>query len=179
MTSLCLTTINICPEVSSTWLHPFSVFLSAYCSKISVGYVRLSIKNLQENLHWCSTRNPSINMPPSFLIRDILNLLNSLPIASDGVTGISNQQLVEWSTAYLNILCKGFPKQIALQVKKRRRTLKNRNYTSSSRFRKAKVLDELKLEVLKLQEEIVLLKNKLNSYYCDNDRVATTVPSNC
>lgn len=100
-------------------------------------------------------------MPTSFLIRDILNLPNSRP--SDGVTGISDHQLVEYSTAYLNVLCKGLPKEISVQVKKRRRTLKNRNYASSSRFRKAKILDELKLEVLKLKEEIVLLNNKIKN----------------
>lgn len=123
--------------------------------------MRLSIKNLWENLDRCGSTNPSIDMPTSFLIRDILNLPNSLP--SDGVTEISDQQLVEYSTAYLNILCKGLPKEIGAQVKKRRRMLKNRNYASNSRFRKAKILDELKLEVLKLNEEIVLLKKKLKN----------------
>lgn len=78
-------------------------------------------------------------MPTSFLIQDILNLPNSVP-SDAGVTGISDQQLVEYSTAYLNILCKGLPKEIGIQVKKQRWMLKNRNYASSSRFRKQKYL---------------------------------------
>ena len=147
-------------------IYPLSVFLCACCSKISVGHMRLSIKNLLENLHWCSTRNLSINMPTSFLTQDILNLPNQIPnslssdIEGSEVTRISDQQLVECSTTYLNILCKGLPKEISIQVKKQR-MLKNRIYASSLRFRKAKAFDELKLEVLKLKEEIVLLNNKL------------------
>ena len=69
------------------------------------------------------------------------------------------------SAAYLNILCKGLPKEIVRLVKKRRRMLKNRNYALSARFRRAKVLDELKLEVLKLKKRSVYWTKRCKNLY--------------
>ena len=71
-------------------------------------------------------------IPTSFLIQDILKLplADGMP-RKDGcqpVAEITNQLLVERSAAYLNILCKGLPKEIVRLVKKRRRMLKNRKY---------------------------------------------------
>lgn len=99
-------------------------------------------------------------MPTSFLIKDILNLQVLKP---DGLC-ISEKQLVQCSASQVNYLCKGLPKGTVEQIKKRRRTLKNRHYANSSRLRRFKKTKQLELEVKDLRQEIVRLKEKIHFY---------------
>ena len=100
-------------------------------------------------------------MPTSFLIKDILNLPQ---LESAEEPGISDRQLLQYSASKVNQLCKGLPKGTVKQIKKRRRTLKNRDYATSSRQRRLKKIKDLELQVQGLQKEVIRQKKELDLY---------------
>ena len=87
------------------------------------------------------------------------------------IASITDEQLSEYSARDINRLCKGYPEETVKQLKKRRRTLKNRGYASNSRVRRLQQKNELEttknqlqMEVQKLRQEVIEIK-KQRDYY--------------
>lgn len=97
-------------------------------------------------------------MPTSFLIKDILNLPE---LKSTEGMRISDVQLIQCSASEVNQLCKGLPEGTVKQIKKRRRTLKNRKYATSSRKRRLETTKQLEIEVQNLRQEVIRLKKHI------------------
>ena len=94
-----------------------------------------------------------------------------LPTTPTNILNISDDQLAEYSARDINRLCKGCPEEVVKQLKKRRRTLKNRGYASNSRVRRLQqktelesTKNQLQMEVQKLRQEIVEMR-KQRDYY--------------
>ena len=84
---------------------------------------------------------------------------------------ITDDQLAQYSARDINRLCKGCPEEVVKQLKKRRRTLKNRGYASNSRVRRLQQKNELEstknqlqMEVQKLRQDVVEMR-KQRDYY--------------
>ena len=78
-----------------------------------------------------------------------------------GLLQLTEEQLVSLSARDLNRLCRDLPEDVVKQLKKRRRTLKNRGYAYNSRVRRVsqknqleKERDELKKQISQLQERL-------------------------
>lgn len=87
------------------------------------------------------------------------------------VKGLTEEQLVSLSARDLNRICRDLPDDIIKQLKKRRRTLKNRGYAYNSRVRRVsqkntleKERDELKLQVAQLSERVRALVDEKNQW---------------
>ena len=87
------------------------------------------------------------------------------------ILNVSDDQLAEYSARDINRICKGCPEEVVKQLKKRRRTLKNRGYASNSRVRRLQQKTELEttktqlqFEVQKLRQEVVEMR-KQRDYY--------------
>lgn len=88
-----------------------------------------------------------------------------------GILNISDDQLSQYSARDINRICKGCPEEVVKQLKKRRRTLKNRGYASNSRVRRLQqktelesTKNQLQMEVQKLRQEVVEMR-KQRDYY--------------
>lgn len=82
-------------------------------------------------------------------------------IGGKGLLQLTEEQLVSLSARDLNRLCRELPEDVVKQLKKRRRTLKNRGYAYNSRVRRVsqknqleKERDELKKQISQLQERL-------------------------
>ena len=87
------------------------------------------------------------------------------------ILNISDDQLGQYSARDINRICKGCPEEVVKQLKKRRRTLKNRGYASNSRVRRLQQKTELEtsknqlqMEVQKLRQEVIEMR-KQRDYY--------------
>ena len=87
------------------------------------------------------------------------------------VNGLTEEQLVSLSARDLNRICRDLPDDVIKQLKKRRRTLKNRGYAYNSRVRRVsqkntleKERDELKLQVAQLSEKCRVLMEEKNQW---------------
>lgn len=85
--------------------------------------------------------------------------------------GMTEEQLVSLSARDLNRLCRDVPEDIIKQLKKRRRTLKNRGYAYNSRVRRVsqknvleKERDELRQQIQQLTERYKLLERERDSW---------------
>ena len=94
-----------------------------------------------------------------------------IPGAPANILNISDDQLAQYSARDINRLCKGCPEEVVKQLKKRRRTLKNRGYASNSRVRRMQqkteletTKNQLQMEVHKLRQEVVEMR-KQRDYY--------------
>ena len=83
------------------------------------------------------------------------------------IKGLTEEQLVSLTARDLNRLCRDMPEDIIKQLKKRRRTLKNRGYAYNSRVRRVSQKtaleierDNLKTELLKMQEKCLVLERE-------------------
>lgn len=88
-----------------------------------------------------------------------------------GLLQLTEEQLVSLSARDLNRLCRDLPDDIIKQLKKRRRTLKNRGYAYNSRVRRVsqknqleKERDELQKQISQLQEKVKLLERESDSW---------------
>ena len=92
-------------------------------------------------------------------IKEVLNLAEykpmdfsdssfKLPVTNPiSLKGLTDKQLVSLSARDLNRLCRDMPNDVIKQLKKRRRTLKNRGYALTSRIaRISRHIDELETE---------------------------------
>jgi len=107
-----------------------------------------------------SEEDKSFGRSSSFQMPSNANILN-----------ITDDQLAQYSARDINRLCKGCPEEVVKQLKKRRRTLKNRGYASNSRVRRLQQKNELEttkkqlqLEVQKLRQEVIDMR-KQRDYY--------------
>lgn len=87
------------------------------------------------------------------------------------VKGLTEEQLVSLSARDLNRLCRDLPDDVIKQLKKRRRTLKNRGYAYNSRVRRVsqkntleKERDELKQQLAHLADKCRLLEVERNQW---------------
>lgn len=85
--------------------------------------------------------------------------------------GMTEEQLVSLSARDLNRLCRDMPEDLVKQLKKRRRTLKNRGYAYNSRVRRVtqkNVLeterDDLKKQLNQLSERCKLLEREADQW---------------
>ena len=87
------------------------------------------------------------------------------------IKGLTEEQLVSLSARDLNRICRDLPDDVIKQLKKRRRTLKNRGYAYNSRVRRVsqkntleKERDELKLQVAQLSDRCRALTEEKNQW---------------
>jgi hypothetical protein len=87
------------------------------------------------------------------------------------VKGLTEEQLVSLTARDLNRICRDLPDDVIKQLKKRRRTLKNRGYAYNSRVRRVsqkntleKERDELKIQVSQLSDRCRVLMEEKNQW---------------
>ena len=87
------------------------------------------------------------------------------------IKGLTEEQLVSLTARDLNRICRDLPDDVIKQLKKRRRTLKNRGYAYNSRVRRVsqkntleKERDELKLQVAQLSDRVRSLSDDRNQW---------------
>lgn len=97
-----------------------------------------------------------------------LDLSDADPISLKGLT---EEQLVSLSARDLNRLCRDMPEDVIKQLKKRRRTLKNRGYAYNSRVRRVSQKngleverDDLKKQLANLSERCKLLEQEAQQW---------------
>ena len=72
----------------------------------------------------------------------------------------TDDDLISFSVKELNQIVQGLPRTAAIQIKQRRRTLKNRGYAANSREKRQTVKSELQIENLGLKQEILALRQE-------------------
>ena len=97
--------------------------------------------------------------------------LPPIDLGDVNVKGLTEEQLVSLSARDLNRLCRDLPDDIIKQLKKRRRTLKNRGYAYNSRVRRVsqkntleKERDELKSQLTNLVDKCRMLEVERNQW---------------
>lgn len=87
------------------------------------------------------------------------------------IKGLTEEQLVSLSARDLNRICRDLPDDVIKQLKKRRRTLKNRGYAYNSRVRRVsqkntleKERDELKMQVAQLTDRCRTLQEEKSQW---------------
>ncbi|XP_064394873.1 transcription factor MafB-like [Halichondria panicea] len=86
-----------------------------------------------------------------------LTLSDTDPISLKGLT---EEQLVSLTARDLNRLCRDMPEDVIKQLKKRRRTLKNRGYAYNSRIRRVTQKNGLEVERDDLQTQLTQLAER-------------------
>ncbi|XP_078273961.1 transcription factor MafK isoform X1 [Rhinoraja longicauda] len=77
--------------------------------------------------------------------------------AGENVPTLSDQELVSMTVRELNQHLRGLSKEEIVQLKQRRRTLKNRGYAASCRVKRVTQKEELQRQRTDLQQEVVKL----------------------
>ena len=80
-----------------------------------------------------------------------------------GLLQLTEEQLVSLSARDLNRLCRDLPEDVTKQLKKRRRTLKNRGYAYNSRVRRVSQKNQLEKERDELRKTITQLQDRLKT----------------
>lgn len=89
-----------------------------------------------------------LRLPPGFEMKEPIQKL-------------TEEQLVSLSARDLNTICRDLPEDVVKQLKKRRRTLKNRGYAYNSRVRRVSQKNQLEKERDELQKQIAQLQDKV------------------
>lgn len=94
------------------------------------------------------------------------------------IKGLTEEQLVSLTARDLNRICREMPEDIVKQLKKRRRTLKNRGYAYNSRVRRVSQKtaleterDDLRIQIKKLTDRCLYLEKEADQW----KRKATTL----
>jgi hypothetical protein len=94
------------------------------------------------------------------------------------IKGLTEEQLVSLTARDLNRICREMPEDIVKQLKKRRRTLKNRGYAYNSRVRRVSQKtaleterDDLRQQIKNLTDRCVFLEKEADQW----KRKATTL----
>lgn len=74
--------------------------------------------------------------------------------------GLTEEQLVSFTARDLNRICRDMPEDVIKQLKKRRRTLKNRGYAYNSRIRRVTQKNGLEVERDDLQKQLLQLTER-------------------
>lgn len=85
------------------------------------------------------------------------------PTDEKGLLKLTEEQLVSLTARDLNRLCRDLPEDIIKQLKKRRRTLKNRGYAYNSRVRRVSQKNQLEKERDELQKQISQLQDRVKN----------------
>ena len=85
---------------------------------------------------------------------------DSVDLSDLNLKGLTEEQLVSLSARDLNRLCRDMPEDIVKQLKKRRRTLKNRGYAYNSRVRRVSQKNALEDERDTLQKQLAQLTER-------------------
>ena len=87
------------------------------------------------------------------------------------IKGLTEEQLVSLTARDLNRICREMPEDVVKQLKKRRRTLKNRGYAYNSRVRRVtqkSVLeserDDLKMQIQQLSDRCKQLEREADQW---------------
>ena len=99
------------------------------------------------------------------------DMTQPIDLGDVNIKGLTEEQLVSLTARDLNRLCRDLPDDVIKQLKKRRRTLKNRGYAYNSRVRRVsqkntleKERDELKTQVSQLADKCRLLQEERNQW---------------
>lgn len=94
-----------------------------------------------------------------------------LDLGDLNLKGLTEEQLVSLSARDLNRLCRDMPEDVIKQLKKRRRTLKNRGYAYNSRVRRVsqknlleRERDDLVSQLGQIQERVKFLERELDQW---------------
>ena len=85
---------------------------------------------------------------------------DSADLSDLNLKGLTEEQLVSLTARDLNRICRDMPEDIVKQLKKRRRTLKNRGYAYNSRVRRVSQKNALEDERDTLQQQLTRLTEK-------------------
>ena len=85
---------------------------------------------------------------------------DSVDLSDLNLKGLTEEQLVSLSARDLNRICRDMPEDIVKQLKKRRRTLKNRGYAYNSRVRRVSQKNALEDERDTLQQQLTQLTER-------------------
>lgn len=97
--------------------------------------------------------------------------MDDIDLGDINLKGLTEEQLVSLTARDLNRLCRDMPDDVIKQLKKRRRTLKNRGYAYNSRVRRVtqkNVLeqerDDLKKQLHQMSDRCRLLERELEQW---------------
>lgn len=85
---------------------------------------------------------------------------DSVDLSDLNLKGLTEEQLVSLSARDLNRICRDMPEDIVKQLKKRRRTLKNRGYAYNSRVRRVSQKNQLEDERDTLKQQLAQLTER-------------------
>lgn len=86
------------------------------------------------------------------------------------IKGLTEGQLVSLSARDLNRMCRDMPEDVVKQLKKRRRTLKNRGYAYNSRVRRVTQKNQLERERDELKKQLSQLAEKCRALEKEADQ---------
>uniref|UniRef100_A0A672Q9L0 Transcription factor MafG n=1 Tax=Sinocyclocheilus grahami TaxID=75366 RepID=A0A672Q9L0_SINGR len=87
-------------------------------------------------------------------------IINDLWKPGENGTSLTDDELVSMSVRELNQHLRDLSKEEILQLKQRRRTLKNRGYAASCRVKRVTQKEELEKQKVKLQQEVEKLTSE-------------------
>ena len=107
----------------------------------------------------------------SYLPGEMPSHFDNTELNEVNIKGLTEEQLVSLTARDLNRICREMPEDIVKQLKKRRRTLKNRGYAYNSRVRRVSQKtaleaerDDLKQQIQQLTERCRALEREANSW---------------
>ena len=165
------------PDFTFGDIHPLMDFPKIKAEPISTFEESPSLANHRRHFNFAYSPTPSTPLyspavtsnqssPASFTDEDYSDEDRSygrnnsfqLSTVPANLLNISDDQLAQYSARDINRSCKGCPDEVVKQIKKRRRTLKNRGYASNSRVRRLQQKTELESTKNQLQREVEQLR---------------------